>query len=620
MGVSTLRTVVRDRHLLLFLSSTLLAIVLAFFAIPGVAAISVVSKLGFWLVLAAFAMFVHALWVSFRSEFTALGRSVDWVSVAVVGLSGTVLLVHESFGFKIVMDEIMLLGTSMSMHLDKTVLTPIRGNDIQGAFVILDGIMDKRPLFFPFLLSLLHDIAGYRPENAFVLNAILTFVFLGLVQVTGRMFGGRWVGWLGCALFAGLPLLGHNATGGGFELLNLVMILATLLLGARFLDKRDPPSLTAFCYSAVLLAQVRYESVLYVLPVAALILWVWWVEKRIILSLPVAFAPLLMVHYPLQQRIFELRSSAWELATKPGFTEPFSFRYIPENLGHALNFFFAPASEQPNSILLSLLGWLAVPFFALLTYQRFKDFRAQPAVGAATAVFAVALAAQFALFMGYFFSFDEVITRRLSLPTHLGLVLAVMAVVAHVNKPRLMRVLLIAAVVGVLTRSVPSMAAHAYSQEYLPGRETAWRRAFIAAQPRSDYLMIDNDCTLWVAHKVSSTPVLQAVLRRDAVGYHMRNRTFSNVFVFQRYMIDPQSGKMTLREGDDLGPSFVLEPVREERLQVLTLTRISRVKEIREGGRSLSTPDDAKHVVPTDRAKMEQVRKAYLENFIKKLP
>ena len=30
------------------------------------------------------------------------------------------------------------------------------------------------------------------------------------------------------------------------------------------------------------------------------------------------------------------------------------------------------------------------------------------------------------------------------------------------------------------------MAAHAYSQEYLPGKETAWRREFIADQPRHD--------------------------------------------------------------------------------------------------------------------------------------
>ena len=147
----------------------------------------------------------------------------------------------------------MLTGTSMSMHFTGTVLTPMRGGDIQGAFVILEGMMDKRQLFFPFLVSILHDLTGYRPENAFVLNGILTFVFLGLVNAAGRKLAGRTAGWLGVALFAGLPLLGQNATGGGFELLNLVMILATMLLGARYIARRDEPSFTAFCYSAMLL-------------------------------------------------------------------------------------------------------------------------------------------------------------------------------------------------------------------------------------------------------------------------------------------------------------------------------------------------------------------------------
>jgi hypothetical protein len=78
---------------------------------------------------------------------------------------------------------------------------------------------------------------------------------------------------------------------------------------------------------------------------------------------------------------------------------------------------------------------------------------------------------------------------------------------------------------------------------------------------------------------------------------------------------------MTLWKGDDLGPDFVLEPVREERLQTLTLTRISRIKEVRQGGASLTAPDGGPPpVVPKSRAEIEKLRKAYLENFIKQLP
>ena len=100
----------------------------------------------------------------------------------------------------------------------------------------------------------------------------------------------------------------------------------------------------------------------------------------------------------------------------------------------------------------------------------------------------------------------------------------------------------------------------------------------------------------------------------------MRNRTFSDIYVFQRFNIEPETGRMTLREGDDLGPQFVLETVREERLQTLTLSRLSRVKEVREGAVSLTVPDPVEHLVPKSRSEIEKLRSDYLENFVKMLP
>jgi hypothetical protein len=617
-----MKAIVRDRLFQLLVLTATLAVVLAFFAVPDKQAIAWVSHAGYWGVLVAFVLWLRALWQCFGREMRAWRwQDVDWVSVTVVGLGGVVLLVHEAYGFKIIMDELMLLGTSMSMHLDKTVLTPLRGNDIQGAFMILEGIVDKRPLFFPFLTSLVHDVSGYRPENAFVLNTGLTFVFLGLVCLLGRQLAGRTAGWLGVVLFAGLPLLGHNATGGGFELLNLVMIVATLLLGVRFAAKREAASLAAFCFSGLLLAQVRYESVIYLGPLVLVVLWIWGQEGRAMLSWPVIAAPLLMVHYPLQHRIFDLRASAWEMFSKPGYTEPFSVSYVPENLVHALKFFFGRASDQPNSIVLGGLGCIAVPFFALLVIQRVRALGRETPVNLVVTVFSLGFAIQFALMMCYFWGkFDDAVIRRLSLPTHLGMVVAVLAVLPSFARPVIGRVLLGVAALGLIARSVPSMSAHAYSQEYTPGRETAWRREFMAAQPRPDYLMIDNDATLWVTHLVSATPTVVAVKRRPDIAFHLRNRTFSGVYVFQRFNVDPDTSKMTLRDGDDLGPDFVLEPVAERRLHLLTLSRISRVKEIRAEGAIISAPDPITATVPKSRAEIEKARQLFLESYMKQLP
>lgn len=611
-----------DRRLWAFGLSGGMAVLLAFFAVPDKQAIALVSYCGYWCVLLAFVLWVRALWQGWAVDLRKFEwRTIDWLSVAVVTGGGVVLLAHEAFGFKIVMDELMLLGTSMSMHLDKTVLTPLRGNDIQGAFMIVEGIVDKRPLFFPFLTSLIHDVTGYRPENAFVLNAGLTFIMLGLVQQIGRRLAGRVAGWLGVLLFAGLPLLGHNATGGGFELLNLVMILTTLLLAGRFVEKSNPAALAALAFSALLLAQVRYESVIYLVPVVLVVLWVWWREGCTMLSWPVIVAPLLMVPYPLQHRIFDLRASAWEMFSKPGYTEPFSVAYVPENLSHALEFFFGRASDQPNSLVLSALGCIAVPFFGLLALKRLRALGNETPVNFTVTVFSLGFILQFALMMCYFWGkFDDAVIRRLSLPTHLGMVIAVIAILPSFRWPALVRVLVGVAALGLVARSVPSMSAHAYSQEYLPGRETAWRREFMAAQPRPDYLMIDNDATLWVTHRVSATPTVVAVKRREDIAFHMRNRTFADVFVFQRYTIDPNTQRMTIREGDDLGPSFVLEPVAERRLQLLTMSRISRVKEICSEAGVITSPDPITATVPKSRAEVDRARQQFLESYMKQLP
>jgi hypothetical protein len=624
MNGPSLAPVLTDKRFRLFVLIAIVSAAAGFVLVPNRMALDVVNDTGYWCVLAAFILFVRALWMAYRDDLRAIGRAgagaFDWVTLGVIGLGGTILIVHESFGFKIVMDEVMLVGTSMSMHFSRTVLTPFRGSDIQGAYVIIQGEMDKRQLFFPFLVSILHDVTGYRPANAFALNGILVFIFLALVNATGRKLAGRMAGWLGVALFAGLPLLAQNATGGGFELLNILMILASLLLGARFIERRDEASLTAFCFAAMLLTQVRYESAIFLLPVAGIIAWVWWREGRVILSWPVLAIPPLMIHCALHNRIFGLRESAWQLQSKPGFTVPFSIRYVRSNVAHALGFFFGKPTDQPNSYVLSALGCIGLIFFLLLIMRRLRNLAAESPVSAAAIFFSFGFAVQLGLMMCYFWGqFDDAIIRRLSLPTHLWMVIAVLAVLPQFPKPGTVKVLLGVVLLGILAQGVPSMAAHAYNQEYLAGLETEWRRQFILDQPRQDYLAIDNDSILWVAHEVTATTVEAARARKVDLAFFIKTHTFSNIYVFQRYNIDAQTGKLTVRDGDDLGPDFILEPVKQERLLTLTQTRISRLVGIRDGNTVVSQPPPDVPV-PKDKALIEKERSVYLENFLKRLP
>ena len=612
-----------DRRIVLLPLIAALAVVLGFFTFTPDQSLRAVIYGGYWAMLLISILFGRALLRLARNPTAgpiAWRSKPKWPAILVIGC-GLLLLVHETYGFKILMDEIMLLGTSMSMHFNKTVLVPQRGNDIQGAFQLLAGQLDKRPLFQPFLVSVLHDLTGYRPENVFALNTALTFVLLALTYLTGCRIGGRGAGALAVLLLTSLPLLAQNATGGGFELLNLVMILSTMLLGIRYVEKRDGDSLEAFGLSGILLAQTRYESALFLLPVGLIVLWVWWSDRRMTVTWLVTAMPLLLLPCALHNKVFSVSQSAWEMASQPGYDKPFALSYLPDNVVHDLYFFFNATGEHSNSLVLSVLGFIALPFFALWTVKTLRALRTAPPARVALAIFAVGFAAHALLLLCYFWGrFDDPVIRRLSLPLNLTLVIATVTVAAEMNwHGRIWRILAVVTGAGFFVHSLPAMARHDYSLQYYVSREMDWRREFIAAHPERDYLVIDNWSIMWITHLVSGTPVLQALLHKENIVYHLRNHTFTEIYVFQRYNVDPETCRVLLLAEDDLGADYQLETVWERRFTPLTVSRISRVLSVREGptAQPVAQPKPLEGMTA---AEQEKVREQFLERFIKRLP
>ncbi len=605
-------------------------------------AIRAAVKTGYWVMLGALVLFARAAWQVGHAAWRARrpGRT-EAVALALVLAGGGVLLAHEHHGFKILEDEVLLLGTSMGMHLDRAAAYPVRANDIQGPFQLVQSVLDKRPFFFPFLVALAHDLTGYRPENSFYVNTALGFVFLALVWLLGRSLGGSpWAGALTVVLFAGLPLLGQQMAGGGFDLLNLVMLATVALLARTFAARRDAATLEALVLATVLLAYSRYESVIFLLPVAALVLWAWWRDSRVTLTWPVIVAPLLLLPWLWQHRVFTVNPTAWELGSVPGADTPFALGYFADNLGYALKFFFDADSGvflqgyEPSSPLFSLLGLLALPFFGLWILRVLRAPRMAAPADVGLAAIGIGLLAGAGLLLFYYRHIDEYVIHRLSLPTHLLFALALVAGGAHLRlTSRGWQWLGGLTLVAVLTHSLPVMARQAYAREYTPGVEMAWRQEFLKKFPERDYLFIDRDSTFWIVNQVSATPPLQAIARKDSILWIVRNRGFSELYVFQQFRAvkRPTEGLQTdagetvelrLEPDDDLGPDFELETVWERIIKIGVLDRISRVKAIHAGGQTaeqthLATPAAGP---PRTAAELEAVQKAYVERWLKELP
>ena len=658
--MSMLRTLVRDRRVLLLALLALLAIVVGRVTVPSDQAVTCVVKGGYWVLLFIAGYFAYVvgrivrdLWREWRPLRADLGI------LCLILVTGGVLLAHERYGYKILADELLLSGTSMGMHYNRDAAYPVRATTVQGPFQILQSVVDKRPIFFPFLVSLVHDFTGYRPENAFYVNTVLGFVFLGLVYLIGWKIGrSRWAGALLVLLFAGLPLLSQQMKGGGFELLNLVMLSAVLLLAFAYAEKRDAVTQEALCYAAVLLAYTRYESILMLVPVAALVLWGWWREQRVTLTWPVVVAPLFLILPLLHNRVFSLNASAWELASR-GATVPFGLQYVRENLGHAAAFFFDTTGYQPNSPLFAVLGVIATVFFLLWIVRIVRaPFASNPA-DVATAFIGIGLVGIFVLLMLYFWGqFDHPVIHRLSLPVHLLMAVAIVAAGASLWRPRMNATAnahdgnpgpagepsspcisdaarkarrlwqsgCVAAIAALVIYSLPAMSRRAYAITYSPSVEMEWRTDFLRRFPARDYLFIDNDSVFWITHHVAATPNTLVKEHEDGLIYHLRNDTFSSMYVMQHFRVDPKTGHRTMEPTDDLGPDFELEPFWEKRIEALFIGRISRIVAIHKNGQvaaragPIVTPPGTKPSLPRSTEEWDKAKKEYVDKWLKDLP
>ena len=559
----------------------LLSLVLGFVTFTPAQAVNIVRHGGYWVVLPAFVLFATYLIRSLRDAWPQLRAVRGWWRAGLLVLGAAAFLhVHERHEFKVVADEVVLGSTAMEMHFEREAAVVLRGYTYAGNFTPLNVYIDKRPLFFPFLLSLVHDLAGYRVANVFVLNGLLSLALTALFYLLGRRLGGPPAGVAAVLLLCTIPLVAQNATGGGFELLNMVMIVLTGWLGLLYAEQPVTVRLCAFVLAGVLLAQVRYESAVFILPVGATVLYVWWHERRADLPWPLILTPLLLLLLPLQHNVFNLSQASWQLNDVAGATQPFGPQYFYDNVGHAMNFFFSFDGTQPSSWLVGLLGPFGVGFFVLTLYKQHREIFALEPATAVFCIFVLGLLIHTGLMLCYFWGrWDDPIIRRLSLPAHILLIFAFIFVLPRLTRHRQRWSVLIGVVlVYIVSVTIPASAMHRFTQENFAARTTNWLGGYIRALGAKSVLAIDNNAGLqWFLYRKSSINPVALSLRPEAFLYHYRRHSFDEIIVVQRVGLELRPNQRFISVVDDLGPGIQLELIEEKAFAPSYLVRISRV-------------------------------------------
>lgn len=553
-----------------------------------------IRKSCYYFLLLTLALWLWSLWQIWRNrdwDNSSVTAGEIGLLVIVIGLYSVIALTSDSFRSKILNDEFVLQSTAYNMHYFRDTATMARGYEVLGVFVSTDSYLDKRPNFFPFLISLVHDFTGYRVANAFWLNASLLPVCLSLVYFIGRRLNGPRGGLLALVLLGSLPLLGQNATGSGMELLNVVMILSVVGLAASYLAKPDLPHLVALVFGSVLLAQTRYESALYVLPVAGIILISWWRERKTLVSWPVIIAPLLLLPCALQNKVLSGSSWMWELRSDQ--ETRFSSSYFQGNLQSAFAFFANTSAGLANSWALSLLGAMAViVIIGWMLLVRRPFFQNHP-LRVSILLMGLGVVANAVLLMFYYWSsLTDPMASRFSLPLYCLLaLLVVMAAALFDGRGPVSRALTGVMLVFSLGVTTAHSAQHLYS--HLGIDEIEWGKRYVAGRAPGDRLILYNNSPLpWLIEKTPCILLSRARQVGDRLQYQLKRGTFREILVFQALRPTSAEGDFMLASEDRLPDGFELEPLYEKRFGV-KIVRVSRLL-------SVTLPSDSVELVDSN--------------------
>jgi len=260
-------------------------------------------------------------------------------------------------GWRVLSDDTNLLGISRSLVYEHQPLNPTMGYNYYGNFQIKRSELDKRPLLFPFLAHLLHLALGYSAINLFVLNFIAAWALLFLFYRVFEREAGPPGGMAASLLLASYPIFSLNATGGGFDLLSTLFIALSLLTVWIYMQKPETEELDLLWFTLLMLANIRYESIIY-LPVIFLLLWSWRriADKMRLVLLALWTAPLFLPTF--WQRLLSMGQHE-----QPAGTSLFRFDSLVANLREMLAGqldFTLPYNNLANVAAFICFEWLMV--------------------------------------------------------------------------------------------------------------------------------------------------------------------------------------------------------------------------------------------------------------------
>jgi hypothetical protein len=557
----------------------ILALVLSLYIVPVPWAIQLVQYLGAWGMLITFLLFLYALrrplnqWT--RSDVSSTLRA--HLPAVLTILAATLYLhLHVDRGFKILFDEHAISSTAMSMHLDQQAYVQAAAHIIDGEAINSAGFVDKRPIFFPFSISLIHRISGFRPENVFWLNSGLTCLLLSLLYCITRQVCGKRNGILAVLLLTSLPLLAQNTTGGGYEIMNLCLIASLLLCGFHYMRSPGVQGLNLLILVSILLANNRYESIVYVTVPVLLLLLKSLRAKRIELTWFSVLSPILLILPLLSYAVFQADSRFFQ-TTKENFL---GSEHLPLNLKHAASYLFNLTGNYSNSVLLSTAGTLSLLALSITLLRRLPQLiKKDVYLTASIAVLLVVILNTMLALSSFWGKWTDPMTSRFSLPLQFFFALAA-PFAAHYclqlkNPPRWM---LLLSLLFIPCITSPHSIRLNNEARLLTAEGNEWAIDWVSNHTGNTNNFIIADASIGFAlYRHSAFSIIEANKRPGDVQRIKELNLYDNILFVESFYYDSEAKRRTGAGVTAVNPCFILQTVAQHNLHSNAFFRISRL-------------------------------------------
>lgn len=523
-----------------------------------------------------------------------------WRNREIFGLAllGAVFLqVHEPHLMKVLYDEPTHAAMALVMHYEKTALMPGLSHYIGDRFVVGHFYPSFRAYLFPFLASLLSDLSGYRASNLLALNAGLGFGLLAVAGVIGRRIGGRVGGMAAILLLCGLPLLAQNVTSYGYDVLNVALLSVLALMVVQLTTDRDPGSLALTIgfgtATGVLLAMSRYESILFLFPWAALVVWRWWRDRAIVFPWYCAMAPALLLPCFLSNILMMgngVDTYAGRFDSGVGF---FSLSYLPEHIAQAVHYFASLARDNSGNVLLFALGGAGLLFLAV----RNAGGRERP-LGGLCVISYWTLAMYAGMLTQFWSSPMDGVAARFTLPTWLVLALGAAYFLGQIDWLQRRAVWCVAVLAAwVLVISVPVSARAFATHTMPPSRVSLAFLDFAETRPRTRTLYVAQSNTFMIAERYACQSIVRLNAAPEAFLRAIKAGLYDEVLIDQRIDIENAVPNERPHAGQELDTRIVTEVVEERLVEFSHKSRISRLVGVRKPDGSVVTPQSNDEMV-----------------------